>query len=268
MVAGKFQTMLFNYSAGSSPVLVNVPHAGCEAPEELLSRWSAAGRDLVDTDWHVHRLVDFASELGAGVLSARVSRYVIDLNRAADDQPLYSGPVTGLVPTETFGGDDLYPEAPPDSNEVAQRIEGYWRPYHERLANELETIRSRHGFAVLLDAHSIRSRVPRFFEGQLPDLNLGTFDGRSCDPALEQGAAALMKRHDEFSHVINGRFKGGYITRHYGRPDENIHALQLEIAQSCYMDESQPERYDEARARPLKHFLHDLVDYLIEWRPQ
>lgn len=259
---------LFDYSPGEGPVIVNIPHSGTELPADLAARMSNAAKDLVDTDWHVHRLVDFASELGAAVLRARFSRYVIDLNRGAEDQPLYAGPTTGLAPTEAFDGTDLYREQHPGSDEIAQRTKDYWQPYHSFIASELEKTRSRHGFAILLDAHSIRSRVPRLFEGQLPDLNLGTFNGKSCSPSLEQGAAALLQGHEGFSHVVNGRFKGGFITRHYGQPGANVHALQLEIAQSCYMDESAPERYEEAHALPLKQVLRDLVEYLMQWRPR
>ncbi len=260
--------MLYDFSAGQTPLLIDIPHAGETLPADIEQRLDPRGRKLIDTDWHVHRLLDFAPELGASVMRARLSRYLIDLNRGADDQPLYAGPTTGLVPTETFDGKALYRDEPPDDEEVQRRIERYWRPYHAELARQLDAIRKQHGFAILLDAHSIRSHVPRLFEGKLPDLNLGTFDGRSCAESLQAGVAQLLREQDEFSHVVNGRFKGGYITRHYGQPDRDIHALQLEIAQSCYMDEARPEHFDEQRAAPLKAWLRSLIEYLVEWQPR
>lgn len=259
---------VYHFSQQAGPLLVSVPHAGVELSGSLRSRLTGPACELPDTDWHVDRLVDFCPELGASLLCARYSRYVIDLNRGADDRPLYSGPVTGLIPEQTFSGDPIYENGPPGDAEIQERIAQYWRPYHAQLERALKAIEARYGFAILLDTHSIRSRVPRFFEGRLPDLNLGTYDGRSCDPELRALAAGLIAGSQEFTHVVDGRFKGGYITRHYGRPGESIHALQLEIAQSCYMDESSPRDWDEERARPLKQLLRRLVERLMEWRPQ
>lgn len=260
--------MLYEFLPGEGPVLINVPHAGETLPGEMKERLTPAGAGLVDTDWHVHRLVDFAPKLGVSLLRATCSRYVIDLNRGPEDQPLYRGPTTGLVPTETFDGEPLYRAQEPDEAEIRSRVDHYWRPYHDRLALQLEAIRERHGYAVLLDAHSIRSRVQRLFEGRLPDLNLGTFDGNSCAPDVQDKVENLLNAQNRFSHVVNGRFKGGYITRHYGRPSDGIHALQLEIVQACYMDELCTESFDESRARPLKAFLHQLVESLVMWRPK
>lgn len=259
--------MLYEFDAGSTPLLVDVPHAGTELPGDIAECMSVAALPLPDTDWHVDRLADVAEKLGASVLRARISRYVIDLNRGSDDKPLYVGPTTGLVPTETFDGDPVYAGKAPDPAEQARRIETFWKPYHRQLLDALDSIRRRHGHAVLLDLHSIRTRVPRLFEGRLADLNLGTNDGRSCDALLEESAAEVLENAESFSHVVNGRFKGGFITRHYGRPDEGIHALQLEIAQSCYMDESDPRQWNEKRAAPLMAVLERLVTGLIQWRP-
>lgn len=258
---------VYSYHEATGPLLVNVPHAGIELDAGLESRLTESALLLPDTDWHVDRLAEVAEASGASVLRARVSRYVIDLNRGSDDKPLYSGPTTGLVPTETFDGDPVYAGSEPDPAEQARRIETYWKPYHHKLREALDSIRRQHGHAVLLDLHSIRTRVPRLFDGRLPDLNLGTNDGRSCDPFLEERAASVLRDADSFSHVVNGRFKGGFITRHYGRPDEGVHALQLEIAQSCYMDESDPRGWDENRAAPLTGVLERLVTGLIQWRP-
>lgn len=259
--------MVYEFTTGATPLLINVPHAGTQLPADLESRLTPSARRLPDTDWHVDRLVAGAPGLGASVLVARCSRFVIDLNRGPDDQPLYAGATTGLVPTETFAGEPVYAGPQPDEQDVARRIAGYWRPYHDRLAESLEALRARHGLAVLFDVHSIRSRVPRLFSDRLPDLNLGTFDQRSCDPGLRAAVSGMLAEAEGFSHVVDGRFKGGYITRHYGRPEAGVHALQLEIVQACYMDENNPETWHEARARALMALIDRLADFLATWRP-
>ena len=259
--------MLYDFQAGATPLLVNVPHAGTDLPAEIASRLTERASELPDTDWHVHRLVEGAAGQGASLMRARYSRYVIDLNRGSDDKPLYAGATTGLVPTENFDGSPVYQSANPDAEEVAARVERYWRPYHDKLEGELRALRDRHGFAVLFDVHSIRSAVPRLFEGRLPDLNLGTYEDRSCAPELQASVADMLAGAEGFSSVVNGRFKGGFITRHYGRPAEGVHALQLEIAQSSYMDEARPREFDPQAARPLTRLLDELVDTLARWRP-
>lgn len=259
--------MLYDYHAGTTPLVVNVPHAGIELPGAIASRLTEAALALPDTDWHVDRLVEPARRVGASLLRATHSRYVIDLNRGRDDQPLYKGATTGLVPAVTFDGDPVYRDEAPAGDEVHERIERYWQPYHDRLRETLETVRQRHGYALLFDVHSIRSTVPRLFEGRLPDLNLGTFEGRSCAPELQERVAECLAGDEAFSTVVNGRFKGGFITRHYGRPGEGVHALQLETAQACYMDESRPRAFDAARAQPLMDRLEALFELLAQWRP-
>lgn len=259
--------MLYDFQSGTTPLLVNVPHAGTELPPEIGSRLTESARELPDTDWHVNRLVEGAVGQGASLMRARYSRYVIDLNRGSDDKPLYAGATTGLVPTENFDGSPVYRDDEPSDGEIAGRIERYWRPYHDELAQALEALRSRHGFAVLFDVHSIRSVVPRLFEGRLPDLNLGTFEERSCATELQESVAEMLAGAEGFSTVVNGRFKGGFITRHYGRPAEGVHALQLEIAQSAYMDESRPREFDPQAARPLVNLLDELIGRLSQWRP-
>ena len=259
--------MPFEYSPVASAVLISVPHAGTVVPAGIAGT-GTAWTQLPDTDWHVDRLVDFAPNTGVGLITARQSRYVIDLNRPPDDQPLYAQVGTGLVPTETFAGAALYePGQLPGAGEKARRIAEYWQPYHQKLQQELDRIRDRHGFAVLLDAHSIASRVPRLFDGRLPDLNLGTYSGESCAPELEHSVAQLLTDAEGFTSVVNGRFQGGFITRHYGRPEQGIHALQLEIAQACYMDETDPTNWRPEKAAPLQSLLRQLIRLLTEWRP-
>ncbi len=259
--------MLYDFRSGTTPLLVNVPHAGTHLPPEIAARLSVEASALPDTDWHVHRLVEGAAGQGASLMRARYSRYVIDLNRGSDDEPLYAGATTGLVPTENFDGSAVYRNGEPGEDDIAERIERYWRPYHDKLAQTLEDLRGRHGFAVLFDVHSIRSAVPRLFEGRLPDLNLGTFEERSCAAELQESVAEKLAAAEGFSTVVNGRFKGGFITRHYGRPAEGVHALQLEIAQSSYMDESRPRQFDAETARPLMNLLDELIGMLSQWRP-
>jgi N-formylglutamate deformylase len=222
-----------------------------------------------DTDWHVGRLYEFASGLGAAMILARLSRYVIDLNRPPDDAALYSAsPQTGLCPALSFAGEPLYLDgrAAVAAPEVAQRRAQYWEPYHAELRALLDAARARHGYALLVDAHSIRSVVPRLFEGRLPDLNIGTHDGRSCSPRLAASLRAPLEETRRFTHVFNGRFKGGHITRHYGQPANHIHALQIELAQCGYMDES-TAAYEGSRAAPLQSLLRVLLEALLSCNP-
>ena len=229
----------FRFHQGSAPLLISIPHGGVYLPPLLAERLSAEARAVPDTDWHLERLYAFAKDLGASVLAATHSRYVIDLNRPPDGASLYPGQnVTGLCPVDTFDETPLYPLGDlPGADEIAARRAAVWAPYHAQLRAELERIRAAHGVAVLWDAHSIRSVLPRFFDGRLPDLNIGTADGASAGPALTARLRAVLDGQSSCTHVINGRFKGGYITRHYAEPAHGIEAVQLEMAQCSYMDE-------------------------------
>ncbi len=250
---------------GSLPILVSMPHTGSFLPPDLKKRMTPQGLRVADTDWHMERLYDFAEKMGASILAPTHSRYVIDLNRPQDDQTLYPGQVkTGLCPLETFAGEKIYKNGEePDNIEKANRIGAYWLPYHETIESELQRIREKHGYAILYDAHSIRSEVPRLFEGRLPDLNLGTAKGLSC--AAGMGEAAMVAASDgDYTSVLNGRFVGGHITRHYGRPAENIHAIQMELVQANYMDENTfaylPEKAEKLQV-VLKKVIEALLDY-------
>jgi N-formylglutamate deformylase len=260
--------MLWEISSGDSPLIVDVPHAGTHVPDAIALRMVPAARALPDTDWHVDRLYAFARCAGITLMVATHSRYVVDLNRDPTGAALYPGADnTELCPTLTFANDPIYlaGEAPSPA-EIASRRATYFDPYHARLATEIARVRERHGYAVLLDGHSIPGAVPRFFDGRLPDLNLGTADGAACAASLQALAQGTVGG-PRFTHVVNGRFKGGYVTRHYGRPDSGVHALQLEMVQDCYMDEDPPWRYDAQRAAPLVQLLERLVVVLSEWRP-
>lgn len=254
------------FHRGTTPLLISVPHAGTALPDGMLERLTDAARPLPDTDWYVSRLYRWARDWGAGVAQASCSRYLIDLNRPPDNAALYASGSTGLVPLSTFRGEPVWLTGrEPDAQESARRLDQFWRPYHQLLSVELESILQRHGYALLLDAHSIAGELPLLFEGVLPDLNLGSNGGTSADAGfIAQAMRAL--RHPAYSTVLDGRFRGGYITRHYGRPERNIHALQLEISQRSYMQESPPV-YQEDRARKLQSVLKCLLRAMLDWRP-
>ncbi len=258
---------VYHYREGSTPLLVSMPHCGTAIPESIARTMTESALRVPDTDWHVERLYDFAPELGAGVLQAGYSRYVIDLNRPPDDTALYPGQSnTELCPTTAFDFRPIYREGcAPAPQEIARRIETCWRPYHEQLREALARIRERHGIAVLYEAHTIRSRVPRFFEGTLPDLNLGTAGGASCAPELEQALRDVIADSGDFTHVVNGRFKGGYTTRAYGDPGRGVHAVQLELSQRTYMHEDYPFTYREERAAQVRPVLQRLLETALAW---
>jgi N-formylglutamate deformylase len=251
-------TDVFGFHEGAAPLLISVPHDGCHLPGDLRDRMTPEGLALPDTDWHVAELYDFVRELGASMLIANYSRYVVDLNRPASDDSLYEGQVaTGLCPTQTFAGEDIYANGEVDGQETARRVETYWRPYHEKIEQEISRMLARHGFALLWDAHSIAGVVPRLFDGELPALNIGSNSGASCARNVER-AVVEAGQASPYETVVNGRFKGGHITRHYGDPGNNIHALQLEIAQRTYMDENTGV-FDAVLAGQLRETLQRMI---------
>jgi N-formylglutamate deformylase len=251
----------FSLHRGTAPLLISLPHDGTAIADDLAARITPAARLVPDTDWHVARLYAFARELGASMIVPAYSRYVIDLNRPPDNESLYPGQnTTGLCPVVQFSGEPIYQAGEEPSNtEISQRIERYWRPYHDALATEIARIRDTHGRVVLWEGHSIRSVVPFLFDGRLPDFNLGTAEGKSCSAALQTRLADVLAARGDYTHVVNGRFKGGYITRHYGRPDDRIDAVQLELAQLNYMDEDSFD-YRENLATQTQHVLRALLE--------
>jgi N-formylglutamate deformylase len=259
----------YRFTPGSTPLLVSCPHVGTHIPADMAARMTDAARELADTDWHIERLYGFARELGAGMLVATHSRYVIDLNRPPDGSVLYANASnTELCPTTRFDFAPVYRDGrAPGEAEVRDRIQRYWRPYHDRLAAELKRLQAKHGHALLWDAHSIASEVPRFHPGRLWDLNLGSADGSSAAKALVERAATICRSANPYTAAIDGRFKGGHITRAYGRPAEGIHALQLELSQATYMDEGPPYRWREDLADGIRPTLRRLLESLLAWRP-
>lgn len=255
---------------GDLPLLVSVPHAGTRIPEALRPTYTAQALEVADTDWHLDAVYAFARELGASLLVPQVSRYVIDLNRPPDNRPMYPGANnTELCPTRAFTGEAIYRAgAAPDAAQVAQRLQQYWQPYHAALQGELDRLRARHGWVVLWDGHSIASRLPWLFDGRLPDLNLGTAGGTSCAPELRDAVAHELAAQGTYSHVVDGRFKGGYITRHYGRPAQGVHALQMEMAFATYLQaEAAPYALDATKLSTLQNLLRRLLQTLLAWRP-
>ena len=261
---------MFTLTLGTAPLLVSFPHAGTEIPDELAVRMTPEALQRADVDWHLPQLYAFAHAMGASTIAARFARHVIDLNRPPKDESLYPGQdVTGLLPLDTFRKQPLYRSGQaPDAAEAQQRRAVYWQPYHDALRAELDRLRTLHGSVVLWDAHSIASGMPRFFDGKLPDLNLGSADGRSCAPALQAAVEVAMGAQARFTHVSNGRFKGGYITRRYGSPEAGIHALQLEMCQSTYMDEVAPFAYRPGLAVQVQPLLQRMLDAVLEARAQ
>lgn len=259
----------FTLHRGRTALLVSVPHSGTALPADLLARLVPRAAQVEDTDWQLERLYAFVRDLGASLIVPRFSRYTIDLNRPRDDAPMYPGVNnTGLVPTRFFSGDPLYRAGQePDAAEIAARAARYWQPYHDALAAELARLRQTQGHAVLFDAHSIKSELPWLFEGTLAALNLGTAGGSSCAPALAAALAQVFAAQSQFEHVIDDRFKGGYITRRYGRPAERMHAVQLEMCWRCYLDEARPHEWQAERAAQVTPLLRALVQAMIDWSP-
>jgi len=257
---------------GEAPLLVSLPHTGTDLAgldSRLVSSW--LGRR--DCDWWIDKLYDFAPALGATIVHTAISRTVIDVNRDPSGVSLYPGQATTtLCPTDTFDGDPLYRAGEPTEQEIARRRETWFDPYHAALAGELARLRARHPAVVLYDCHSIRSVLPRLFDGELPVFNLGTNDGKSTAPELEALVAGRLAKSGQ-SWIVNGRFKGGYITRHHGNPANGVHALQMELSCRGYMREpegkGQPENwpadYDPAYAAPIRRQLTEILEAARDW---
>ena len=251
---------VYSLAVGSSPLVVSMPHSGLALSPGLAERLTPEAANLPDTDWHIPLLYDFLDQLDASIICANYSRYVVDLNRSPSNMALYPGQeTTDLVPLTLFDGSPVYREGQePDEDELEARRTDYHDPYHKALTELLVETRMEHGFALLWDAHSITDVVPRLFDGVLPDLNLGTYGGEACEPVIERACLKSMMDHEEYASIVNGRFRGGFITRAYGRPNQNVHAVQMELAQSAYMDIA-TKTFDETKANVLRVALQDIM---------
>ena len=260
---------IYTLQRGMKPLLLSLPHAGTHLPPDIAGKLQPRALQVEDTDWFLDRLYAFATEMGASVIVPRHSRYVIDLNRPPDNRPMYAGANnTELCPTRFFTGDALYRDSlAPGENEVQQRVATYWQPYHDALREELLRLKAEHGHAILFDGHSIKSELPWLFDGRLPDLNLGTASGAACAPSLREALAALLQAQTRFTVAVDGRFKGGHITRHYGQPAQGLHAVQLEQCWRTYMRETPPYTWDATQASGVQPLLQQMLRTMLDWKP-
>ena len=260
-------------SRGAAPLIVSMPHTGSDIPQDIEPSLASLWLARKDADWWGNLLYEFAPSLGATTIRTSISRTVIDPNRDPSGKSLYPGQnTTELCPMTTFDGEPLYRSGrAPDAGQIADRRRRFFDPYHEAISSEIERLRAQHRNVVLFDAHSIRSRIPRLFEGELPHFNIGTNSGASCSGALTR-AVEFVCDDTKFSRVTNGRFKGGYTTRHYGAPVGGVHAIQLELAMRGYMDEpaeptehNWPTPYDPSRAQVMRAILQRILEACIEF---
>ena len=260
---------IYTYTPGASPLLMSIPHVGEYIPSGIATQLTDAGAHITDTDWHLDRLYNFTDELRLNVLKANYSRYVVDLNRSPNNESLYPGQnVTELVPTSTFAEEPLYAaNTQPDDAETRRRRETYWQPYHKKVSGALSEIKDKFGYVVLFDCHSIKSIVPRFFEGTLPDFNLGTSSGDSCAISLRETLTSALSWDNNYTLAVDGRFKGGYITRHYSDPANNIHGFQLELSLATYMNEEPAIIWQEDLAEKVRPSLKRMLEAALSWKP-
>ncbi len=260
---------IYTLQRGTTPLLVSLPHAGTHIPSNIAAKLLPRALQVEDTDWFLDRLYGFVTELGASLIVPRHSRYVVDLNRPSDNRPMYAGANnTELCPTRFFTGEPLYREGmAPTEAEVQQRVATYWLPYHDALHTELARLKAAHGHAILFDGHSIKSELPWLFDGKLPDLNLGTASGAACAPSLREALTGLLQAQTRFTVAVDGRFKGGHITRHCGQPRQGVHAVQLEKCWSTYMRETAPFVWDATRAARVQPLLQQMLRCMRDWTP-
>ncbi len=256
--------MSHHFQQGTIPLLISIPHNGSHIPDEIADSMTDHGRSSRDTDWFLDRLYDLPEAADASLLVAKNSRYVIDLNRPESNESLYPGQnTTGLIPQERFDGQAIWID-PPDDAETARRIENVWRPYHQKLKSEMDRLVDAFGIAVLIEAHSIESQLPRLFEGVLPDFSIGTNRGKSCDQGLSDAVMNVLKAQSKYSHVLNGRFVGGFNTRNYGDPTSSRHSIQFELTQVNYMDEVN-KVWDEAKAAEVQVVIRNIIVGIRQW---
>lgn len=254
----------FEVQQGLSPVILGLPHTGTDVPEDIWVRLNDNGRMLADTDWHIHQLYDGLLD-NVTTVRATFHRYCIDANRDPAGVSLYPGQnTTTLIPETDFDGLAIWKNGKaPKEADISDRITRFHKPYHDALASEIERVKAIHGVAILYDCHSIRSHIPFLFEGKLPDFNIGTDMGKTCDPKIEAAAVEVTAGAQGYTSILNGRFKGGWTTRHYGKPETGVHAIQMELAQSTHLaTEAVPFAYDQAKAERLRIHLKTLLQQL------
>ena len=253
---------------GDGPIVLGLPHTGTFVPQDIFERLTPRGKTLSDTDWHIHQLYDGLMP-NVTMVRATFHRYVVDANRDPSGQSLYPGQnTTTLVPMTDFDGAPIWADVPSE-DEVKTRTETYHAAYHAALQAEIERARARHGVAILYDCHSIRSQIPYLFEGTLPDFNIGTNMGTTCAPEIETATARICDAAPGFTSVVNGRFKGGWTTRHYGRPEEDVHAIQMELAQSTHLEnENAGWAYAPEKAARLRPHLKSILSALADLAPR
>ena len=259
----------FELHRGNSPLILGFPHTGTYVPSEIAAKLNDTGQVLADTDWHIHEL--YADLLpGASTIRALFHRYVIDANRDPRDVSLYPGQnTTGLIPLTDFDGLPIWNSgAAPDEGETVRRLQTFHAPYHVAFAAEIARVKREHGVAIVFDCHSIRSHIPFLFEGKLPDLNVGTVDGTSCSSDIEAAAVHVAGNSGGYTSILNGRFKGGWTTRHYGQPLDGVHAIQLELAQDSHLvSETPPFDLDTAKASQLRKTLGEMLKRIEDLAP-
>jgi len=254
----------FSFYQGDSPILVSMPHSGLGLLDNMLENLSVEAQYLPDTDWYIPELYDFLSGLNISTISANYSRFVVDLNRSIDDTPLYTTKTTGLFPDILFANLPVFLEGKQHSDDQKEQIKmDIWHAYHEKITDELARLKAKFGYAILFDAHSIASQVPMLFEGTLPDFNFGNNDGKSCAPELLERVNKIVG-NSHYSHVCNGRFKGGYITRFFGQPEQGVHAIQLELSQATYLvDNIHDYQLDKVKKQQVSFLLKQIIESLL-----
>lgn len=260
---------VFEARRGTSPVILGFPHTGTIVPDAIRARLNDNGRILADTDWHIFELYDGLLD-NVTTVRATFHRYVIDANRDPEGGSLYPGQnTTGLVPVTDFDGTPIWKDGEaPGADDIAARLRDFHAPYHAALAAEIARVKAIHGVALLYDCHSIRSHIPFLFEGTLPDFNIGTDMGKTCAKAIETATADVCTKAEGYTSILNGRFKGGWTTRHYGRPETGVHAIQMELAQSSHLaTETPPFAYDPGKAERLRIHLKTILQRIEQIAP-